>query len=435
MATGSRGLTVLMQLLIFASLAAGLSWCIYLISAGDLSNRESALLGILVTVLSVLASWVITHMYSASQHENAIRDVKEEHRNNLQTYALKAAEKVNNLSNELNKLSIYLEEELNYTEYRSAEEELVAKEERIESAIHLIRTLKSVNDTALSDWEGVIGDELDQRREEKEEKEEEVKELIQRVEALIESQRLDFAGTQKYTKTMQQQIESLKRELRLATFQLSDTTIPKRIRKKEPRQDVLKECPVCKSHVNYTQRPSIRSVKIVSCKECNAKLVSTYSERDGFSLRVRVNEDITAHCPACSAENIVSLDIVPGVNVQVSCSSCHRTFTVVRTIGGIESKPLVITSQGPAAPAAAMVVYSEELINRVRDALPPQPWPKGTSHKVAVGLDIPQKLVTRAIQELIRRGIFLLQIDGTLYAPRDNNPPSHGNSASGAQQA
>jgi hypothetical protein len=40
------------------------------------------------------------------------------------------------------------------------DEALQAREERIESAIHLIRTLKSVNDTSLSDWEGVIGDEL-----------------------------------------------------------------------------------------------------------------------------------------------------------------------------------------------------------------------------------------------------------------------------------
>src|SRR5437867_1365888 len=162
MPTTTYRLSIAFRTILFFVFAAGIIMCIYLIARAELTSRESAMLGILVTILSVLASWLVTHFYSSSQYESAIVEVRDEYRNNLRTYALKAAEKVNNLSNELNKLSIYLEEELNYTDYRSSDEELLAKEERIESAIHLIRTLKSVNDTALSDWEGVIGEELDE---------------------------------------------------------------------------------------------------------------------------------------------------------------------------------------------------------------------------------------------------------------------------------
>jgi len=46
--------------------------------------------------------------------------VQERSQANLRTYALKASEKVNNLSSELNKLAVYLEDELNYTEYNSS---------------------------------------------------------------------------------------------------------------------------------------------------------------------------------------------------------------------------------------------------------------------------------------------------------------------------
>lgn len=106
----------------------------------------------------------MSHIYAQTSQKLAVQEVKEFHQANLRTYALKAAEKVNNLSNELNLLSVYLQQELDSADYDSTDEELLAKEERLESAIHIINTLKSVNDTALSDWEGVIGDELDQQR-------------------------------------------------------------------------------------------------------------------------------------------------------------------------------------------------------------------------------------------------------------------------------
>lgn len=410
----TKSLSTIVRIILFLSFLIGVVACIYIISQGSMTDRESAMLGILVTILSVLASWTITEMYGTAQYREGIQEVREEHRNNLRTYALKAAEKVNNLSNELNKLSIYLEEELNYTDYRSTDEELLAKEERIESAIHLIRTLKSVNDTGLSDWEGVIGEELDQRREEQEEKEEALKELVMRVESLIEDHRQDFVGSQKDTRSVRQEVESLKRQLRLATFQLSEASIPRRIRRKEPKQDVAGDCPVCHTRISYKQRSSVRSVKLVPCKTCETKLVSTYTEPSGFLLKPRKNEVETAHCPHCGVLSTVPLDNFPGSNIIVCCSSCTHSFRLMRTLDGVE-----VTAVHPAVAqiAPGKLVVSEETLQKVRGALPPQPWPTGAHLSAAQQLGLQPSEVRRAVSELIKRGEFHPQIDGVVYVP------------------
>lgn len=412
----AQGVSIAVRIILFIAFALGIVACLYLIAATQLTGRESAMLGILATILSVLASWIITHMYAASQHESAIKEVREDHKNNLRTYALKAAEKVNNLSNELNKLSIYLEEELNYTDYRSPEEELLAKEERIESAIHLTRTLKSVNDTALSDWEGVIGEELDQRREEKEEKEEQLRSLIERVETMVEGQKQDFAGTQRDALMARNELEKLKRDMRLAMFQLSDTAIPKRVRKKDPKQAITGRCPACGADIQYRQRPSGRSFKSLPCPNCSVKLISTFTDGSGFILKKREVLPIEVACPKCEQKSPVPVDNFPGSSVVAVCPACKHSFRVIKTVDGHDLRDTQ-SAKSVSAPMPAVPHMSEEVIENVRRSLPPQPWPVGTHKVVASTLGIPPHIVTRAIYELIRRRIVNPQVDGVVYVP------------------
>jgi len=69
----------------------------------------------------------------------------------------------------------------------------------------------------------------------------------------------------------------------------------------------------------------------------------------------------------------------------------------------------------PAQPiSSARVEPTEEVINAVREALPAQPWPKGTSHLVRGKLGLSTTTYVRAVKELIRRGIFQQQVDGHL---------------------
>ena len=407
-----RILSLIFRLILFVALLGGIAICFYMTMEGKLTDRESTMLNVFIAMLSILASWIFTDFYASAQAKALIRDVREEHRSNLRTYALKAAEKVNNLSNELNKMAIYLDDELNYTDYRTTEEELMAKEERIESAIHLIRALKSINDTGLSDWEGVIGEELNQQREEKEEKEENLREIVARVEAVIDEKKSQTIPAEKYGE-LATEISELERDLRLAVLQLSNSTVPKRVRKKEPKHKIVGNCPVCTSDILYSQRSSERSYKSVNCSGCGTKLISTYTPPAGFQLKRRLDEEVLIACPSCKAQNSGILNNLPGSFVSIKCSDCGSNFRANRSMDGVETKVLTdlmpMQSSGPK--------LSEEVIEKVRSHIPPQPWPTGMHHFVAAELGLTSRIVQRATQELIGRGVFLPQINGVLYEP------------------
>ncbi len=74
-----------------------------------------------------------------------------------------------------------------------------------------------------------------------------------------------------------------------------------------------------------------------------------------------------------------------------------------------------------------------ELIDRVKVALPAQPWPKGIHRQVAGELGLSASSVSGAIAELIRRGDFFPQIDGIVYEPQkpgdDNDHHKEGGGA------
>ncbi|TOL44862.1 hypothetical protein, partial [Vibrio parahaemolyticus] len=58
-------------------------------------------------------------------------------------------------------------------------------EERINNVIHVIETLKSVNDTTINDWRGIIGLEIKTFKEkEEEQKAKEIESLLLRIENL-----------------------------------------------------------------------------------------------------------------------------------------------------------------------------------------------------------------------------------------------------------
>ncbi len=329
-------------------LAIGL--CIYFISSEDLTAREAALLSMLLTILSILATWIVTHIYTQSQHKRAIEEVQEAHRTNLRTYALKAAEKVNNLSNQLNRLAAYLEESLEYGDNENLRENFLASQQRIESSIHIINTLKSVNDTALSDWEGVIGDELDEQREMQAEKEQEFTRLLGRLEVLSESQ----IDTQRYaqdsTEVLSRELESIRRDVRSIASGLGLTPVrfTKPIAKKPPKISIKNTCPECDQVIEYRQRANAKSMKAVKCKSCGIELISTYSPEKDFILQKRVILREQIVCPTCNNTIIVHLDTIPSSSLIVECGSCYKRkrrrqefndFGVLETLSGKVADP------------------------------------------------------------------------------------------------
>ena len=126
---------------------------------------ESALSALLLTLISIVATWIVADLYANYTRKQEIENLNEAHEKSLRMYALKAAEKVMNLSKELDRLSEFLVEYRDAEDHPNLEVTLRIKEERVTGAIHIVNILKSVNDTTLSDWQGVIGDELSRKKE------------------------------------------------------------------------------------------------------------------------------------------------------------------------------------------------------------------------------------------------------------------------------
>ena len=405
---------ITIRVVVLLAIVVAIGICVHYLGKGDLTARENGLLSIVLTGLSVLASWAVTEMYSASQYKEALEEVQEQHRSNLRTYALKAAEKVNNLSSELSRLAVYLQQELDYTEYRNAEEELTAKEERLESAIHLINTLKSVNDTALSDWQGVIGDELEEQREEKSEREERLMATLAEMEHFLIPEVSALKEHRISAEDVQRQLELMRREIRLAVSTASGGSVPlPKIGRKRTIAEA--KCPACGELTTFRGASAIGLTKAAKCRICHSKLMANLDDERGPYLTVRVPVEEKIVCPACEADNKILIDPAAGSSSVVSCQKCSCRISATRTKAGLQIRGLGSLPKTEVAVAQAAI--PEGLLNLIRDSLPAQPWPTGTARQVATALGIKHSVVSAAIQVLIKRGDFRPQVDGVLYAP------------------
>ena len=395
------------NLALFGVVLLGILLCLYIIATRELNASESLLLSLVLTILSLIGSWVASRYYSEISFNN-----------NLRIFALKAAEKVNNLSNELDRLSVYLQHELESTDYETLKEELLARDMRIEGAIHIINTLKSVNDRSLSDWQGVIGEELNAQREEREEREEDLRELVDRVETLSIQLGNTADERNSLTAALKSEVESIKTDLRVVTSQIGG--VPIRRPTKPPRQELEFKCPHCSRELKYRQRPKANSFKVLKCQGCNTRLLSQYKD-DKFVL-IEANPTIEeVGCPLCGELSSTELGSIPGNATTVECSNCSSTIRLTRSPKGVVVKIADTQTQSEVASKE----IDEELLERVRVAMPPQPWPTGARRKAAEQLGMPVSLVGKAINELMIRGIFKAQVEGKLFVPADNKnlPP------------
>lgn len=380
--------------------------CLWVIATGNLTARESALVGVVLVILSTLSSWLVTHIYSESQHKKAIQEVQEFHKNNLQIYAKKAAEKVNNLSKELGKLSSYLTDELERSDTDDLNEMLISREERMSSAIHVINTLKSVNDTALSDWEGVIDDLLEQQKEEKEEQGEELLQLIKRLEPIFEDQPPQGSSITE-ADAIRREVSEIRKDLKSMAAKMGIAQVPLRARKKR-KQDVVMQCPDCDKPLLYRQRPNEDGFKSVKCTNCDKQFISRYTGDDGFILLPRKVVKETVTCSSCGKTIDINLDNFPHSAVDAFCERCDITFRILRAVSGA----LIIRIKG-----TKKQYLSEEKLESVLKTLPPQPWPKGVHKDIAAKLELSVTSVKRAINTLIQQGKVNPQIDGVVYIP------------------
>lgn len=394
----------------------------------NLSTTESTLLGFILTIFSVLAGWLITHFYSTEQQKTAIEEAQEHHKETLRTFALKAAEKVNNLSNELSKLAIFMNDILD-ADFEKSEENLLAIEERLVSAIHIINTLKSINDTALSDWKGVIGDEIQQQQQqEKQAITDYIQSTTKEIEALrlaIESIKSDTTGKQLESALLTKEILSLQHNIKMAASRISDNNqFGSRVPKRKNATNLI-SCPTCQADLSYSQRNKAGTVKVVSCAHCRNKFLSKPIGDDLFSIEpIQVIKE-SIGCPDCLCSFIVDLPNRPGSAIETKCGNCGAGLRIIRAHDEIRIKPYnpqsiaasqaINTNLGQQSPTQTLPKLDPELLEKVKLALPPQPWPVDTHKKVGASLGLDPATVRFAINELIKTKQVHYQLDGNLY--------------------
>jgi hypothetical protein len=326
-------------------------------------------------------------------------------------FGRKASEKVNNLSIELNKLTAFLQQELEPDEDVSSAEALLSKRMRIEAAIHMVGTLKGINEGSLSDWQAVIGAEIVEQKERQDEKEETLRDILEMVKTLPANEPADEkVETGKDAHGLIQQVESIRNELRVLATQVSGVPITNTAPKKR-REKVENKCPKCEKTLVYYQRTKANSTKGFSCAHCGASLVS---RTVGGSFKLTERKPVEEHleCPACKSIISFELDPVIGSSVELDCKNCKAPFRAVRRATVIRLRFLDKGSR-----IEAQNEISEELLTGIKKAMGEQPWPKGKSRQVSNQLRIPHSTIDRALQILISRGDFLHQHDGTLYTP------------------
>lgn len=389
-------------------LVIGVLAILLILSFSTLTTRETGLMSTILTFLSILATWIVSFLYSESIHKSSIQEAKEAHQENLRTYALKAAEKVTNLSDQLSQLSDFLEEELNSSDFETIQELVNSRDQRIVSAIQMLGMLKSVNDTTLSDWQGVIGEELEEKREEKEELQEYVLELTDRLERVLE--RENSTAILSHENNREEQLVLLREDL---TKLISDITgrrpVPK-IARKSIRRDVSLECLNCGEKIEYRQRGKLNTAKKVECKNCKSKFVSRYDDpTSNFYLQTSKDTQETMECEDCKETFSATLNSFPGSTVDASCSNCSAKYRLVRYHTG--EVRLKRVGEGEYN----TLKLTDDLVEKVKLRLPSQPWPKHIHKAVALQLGISNGMAQRAIRKLIENGTFKEQIKGQLF--------------------
>lgn len=373
---------------------------LWVLSTEELSARETSLFSSVLALLSIAVSWLITDLYAEKSKQSALEEAKQFHHDSLKTYVINASEKVNNISNELSRLTRRLKS------MGSSDEEIISREvvgERIDNVIHIIETLKSVNDTTINDWRGIIGLEIKTFKEQQEEqREKEINSLLLRIENL---EALELSGSE----TEQSVVDA---RLSLDDL-LGDTGYS--LNESESINRVTRQCPSCSTMFSYDQHTRSDNYRHLRCPKasCNTFLISVYKNAtrkiDLREPRMKLHE---VACAICQEPNEISVPDCDGGRGKQKCK-CGNIITLK-----YDKNHELIEHNSKALPKSLeddMLPISEELIQAVKSRLPEQPWEKHIHKTIAQELGASNSQVNKATQELIRRGDFYQQVDGVLY--------------------
>ncbi len=136
------------QIIGFSSLAVIIVCLIWTSQLSDVASREGLLISIILSIASAVVSWMISSHYA-----NAT--LTEENTKLIDRIGAQSSEKILNQSKQLYSLEQYLDEKYEELMDQDMPGETIIY---LESVRHMIRLIRSSNDTYVNDWAGVVSD-------------------------------------------------------------------------------------------------------------------------------------------------------------------------------------------------------------------------------------------------------------------------------------
>jgi hypothetical protein len=125
-----------------------------------MTNRENSFLTVIITILTTIASWIMSHHFASL----TTADLEAKTQEKIDTVASQSSEKILNLSKQLFEIQLFLEEAVDIA--RDQDNVMAANAtfaHRSESAAKMLYLLRSSNDTFTSDWIGVVSTDVAKR--------------------------------------------------------------------------------------------------------------------------------------------------------------------------------------------------------------------------------------------------------------------------------
>lgn len=316
--------------IILVTLAICIVWIIVISGLTDLSSRECLFLSVLLTGLAIAASWLGTGIASKSTSEQMKNTLKTEYMENLRTYALKAAEKVQNLSAEMERLIDYVNES------PPSEKEGLSRTliERFKTVSIMLETIKSVNDTALSDWRGIIGDELKKQEQIKTD----IDEIFSKIEDLEEAITTPTTSTGQLTMipsiysatvptdwssmfnyNINTRLEDIDKDI---VNYASSSPIPVRLPRKR-RINATVKCPKCESENSTRVNMRDGYKKVIRCNNCLNYFAVTVDSDQNIGVESIGAKEVAIKCMLCDYEHTVTYPLWPSYVIHHECPKCR----------------------------------------------------------------------------------------------------------------
>jgi hypothetical protein len=376
--------------------------CLWIAGTRQLTNTESVLLGVLLSAASMLVSWLATHVYSVISVKDSVAEATQAYSDNIRTLGVRAAEKVLNLSNQLQRLSESMNSALEDADESDGTKQSIVQllRERIQAAIYNLETLKSMNDTFLSDWRGIIGDEIDKQ---------------QALERQIEVLALELRNQIRERESMRsavvsnETVSALEDRIYQTEQRLTEkiTALPFKVTvrsSKTAKEDVSLKCPSCTESISVLTRTKKGARKLIHCPSCKTYSRICAIEDGDFEIDAVTMFTFSDQCPICHTELKGEMPDYSGAMQAIVCPKCDMSLIASRASDGINLR----------VPKGEQHKFPKSLYDAVFSRLPPRPWPPFIHKAIAAELGISNKVVSQIIGRIVESGHFPIPVQETV---------------------